>query len=487
LGQGSLGADQDPQPELISAGGAHMLFTSPLHLEEQAWGPLTIYDRAAGGPTRVVSLLPGDAAPSGNVDYRGSSPDGRGVAFTVDTGITTLYLRHDNQTTYKIGDGLTFEGVAEGGARIFYLKGGSLFAFDAGSGKAIQFGSGGDITVVNVSADGSTAYFVSPDKLTSNPNPLNVKASLGKENLYQSREGSIRFIGTVSEADVIGEGSNVRHNGLGLWVKAVGREGGSNPGAFAIDPSRSAADGSVLLFQSDVDLTAYPSKGVRQVYRYDPAAGALTCLSCNPTGAAPTGDATLQDVSDSGANPEPNGPYDFVWNLSGDGRRAFFQSSDPLVAADTDGLQDVYEWEVPGAGSCTDPGGCLRLISSGRSEKVNYLYAASASGDDVFFRSSDLLVPADKEAVPSIYDARVDGGFPEQPGAAPCEGEGCHPQLTTPPILPGPGISPGRSGNVRKCPKGKHKVKRHGKLRCVKKKHHRHRRASATGKKGAGK
>jgi hypothetical protein len=483
LGQGSLRTDPQPEPKLIAEGGAHMIFASALRLEEEA--PLTglaIYDRTPDGITHVVSLLPSDQTPSGSqqVTYRGSSLDGRGVAFDVaESGTATLYLRRDNQITYPIGAGLTFEGVAEGGARILYLQAGNLKAFDATTGKTISFAGGGQVTVVNVSADGSTAYLVSPDKLTSNPNPLGDRAIAGDENLYRSREGAISFVSTVSTRDVEGEGFNLLHDGLGLWVSAVHGVGSPAvaPGSFASDPSRSTADGSTLLFQSDSDLTDYEAEGSRQIYRYDATANQLACLSCTPTGTPPTGDALLQNVSESAARPEPNTSYDLVLSLAADGRRAFFQSPDQLVAADTDGLQDVYEWEAQGVGSCSEPAGCVYLISSGRSEKINYLYAASASGDDVFFRTSDLLVPADKEPIPSIYDARVGGGFVEEPAARECEGEGCRPQLTEAPALPGPASSPPGPGNVRKtCPKGKRRIKRAGKVRCVKKRRHHHRR-----------
>jgi hypothetical protein len=152
-------------------------------------------------------------------------------------------------------------------------------------------------------------------------------------------------------------------------------------------------------------------------------------------------------------------------------------------------LQDVYEWEAQGVGSCIRVGGCVNLISSGQSRRIDYLYAVSDSGDDVFFRSSDLLLPADRDETPSIYDARVNGGFPE-PIEQSCQKEPCPSGTTPPPFLPSPltiPTSPPEPPVPPKCPKGKHKAKRNGKTICVKK-HHRHRhRKAGTKRKGAGK
>jgi hypothetical protein len=176
-------------------------------------------------------------------------------------------------------------------------------------------------------------------------------------------------------------------------------------------------------------------------------------------------------------------------SLRADGRRAFFESSEALVARDGDDLQDVYQWEDDGVGSCDRSGGCLQLISSPSSLRNEYLWAVSRSGDDVFFLSSERLVGTDADGTPSIYDARVGGGFAE-PGPTACEGEGCRPQLSPPPPLPSaltPVLGSGDNvGSTRRCGKGKRKVKRGGEVRCVKKKrkHSSHRRRAGTEQKG---
>lgn len=485
VGRGSLGVDFRATGILISEGGGHIVFvngpaSSPVQLEPNAppSGTKAIYDRTSDEVTHVVSLLPGSVTPAAgeNAFFEGTSLDGQGVAFKLGGVIPDppLYLRYNDEETYEVAKEGTFAGVAEGGKRIFYLEGGDLYAFDVESEKALRFTESGDVTVVNVAADGAAAYFVSPSVIPTEPNPNGAAPQVGEENLYLSREGSISFVGTLTKSDV--------EDKLGAWVPHV-----ASYGEVGEDPSRSTSDGSALLFESRAALAGYDPEGHTEVYRYDSISGELDCLSCNPTLAPASGEASLESFSEARGEPEPFGAFTMVDNLRSDGRRAFFQSTEPLVLGDTDGLQDVYEWEAQGVGSCERPEGCIYLISSGTSARIDYIYAISDSGDDVFFRSSDLLLPSDSDETPSIYDARVEGGFPEPP----CEGSGCfEKQPILPPALTVP-ASPasGKSGNVtppKHCPRGKRRVSEGGKVKCVKKHRGRHHRAGS-GKKGAGK
>ncbi len=483
LGQGGLERiDPEAVGQQISEGGGHIVFATgvftepPVQLEPDAApdGTRAVYDRTADGVTHVVSLKPNNE-PFGageNALYMGGSVDAEGIAFSVNG---TLYLRYRNSETFQIGTGVAFAGVAEGGGRIFYVEGGNLKAFEVEGEGVIDFTTTGDVIPVTVAGAGTAAYFVSPSVL-GGANPQGAVAQAGEQNLYRSVEGQIEFLGTVTDRDLKGK-TSPDGDGLGLWVKAI-----NNLGAV---PARSTADGSVFLFKSRAALTGYDSEGHAEIYRYDASAGELDCISCNPTGAAALSDATLQSESREGGAKLFSS---LVWpeNLRADGRRAFFESSDALVAADGDRLQDVYEWEDQGVGSCTKPGGCLHLISSPQSGHDEYLWAVSRSGDDVFFLSSELLVGADADGTPSIYDARVGGGFAEETRSG-CEGEGCRPRLSQPPVLPGtetPVRGPGDNVKRVRCPRGKHKVKRAGRVRCVKnRKHHRKHRAG-TGRKG---
>jgi len=85
------------------------------------------------------------------------------------------------------------------------------------------------------------------------------------------------------------------------------------------------------------------------------------------------------------------------------------------VPLDTNGQEDVYEFEPVGIGSCSasssgfdeGEGGCVSLVSSGTSSKESGFLDASANGNDVFFLTGERLVGEDKDTALDVYDARV--------------------------------------------------------------------------------
>jgi hypothetical protein len=493
VGQGSLGADPFAFGEWITDGASHIIFitgaeSQSVQLEPNApfAGIQAIYDRTPSGLTHVVSLLPGEETPEGgpkeaNAKYLGASDDGTAVAFkigTVDSGkedTRPLYVRIDNEKTLTVTESpdTTFAGISRDGSHVFYLRGRDIFAYDTASETTIPVGSGGESTVVNVSANGSHVYFVSPKQLVEG------EGIAGKDNLYVWNGEAVRFIATLTSLDVSGErdpiSNLVKVGGLGMWTEAVSAEAQTRAQGLAIDPSRTTPDGSVFVFESHADLTGYDPQGHSEVYRYDANSESLACLSCNPTLAPAASNAHLEILSVQDES-SPTNAISRIANVTGDGRRIFFQTADALVPGDVDETQDVYEWEAEGVGSCETPTGCLHLISSGHSANPNYLYGMTPDGRDVFFRTTDLLVPRDKDGTPSIYDARVDGGFAEgEP--VPCQGEACRGQLSTLPGLPTP-ASPAssRSGNIEQRHQRHRKHKKHRKL------HHRkvhHKRGSS--------
>jgi hypothetical protein len=190
-------------------------------------------------------------------------------------------------------------------------------------------------------------------------------------------------------------------------------------------------DGRYLAFMSERSLTGYDNVDVNsgqpdvEVYLYDAGTARLTCASCNPSGARPSG------VFDTGVYPgllvDRPGNWEGHW-LAGsipgwtsatqfqsfyrsrylsDSGRLFFDSSDALVPADSNGTQDVYEYEPAGVGSCDDGAGCVGLMSSGISGEESAFLDASESGNDVFFLTTAQLSRQDTDQALDVYDARV--------------------------------------------------------------------------------
>jgi hypothetical protein len=227
--------------------------------------------------------------------------------------------------------------------------------------------------------------------------------------------------------------------------------------------ARVTADGTRLAFESELSPTRYDnalspssepgdcgeSGRCREVYLYNAVTQNLVCVSCNPDPAAqPTGPAELGghevEPAGGGLGVEPS-PYYVPRNLSEGGGRLFFQSPDALVPQDSNGLLDVYEWEQPGVGSCTEDssnftpgsGGCIFAISDVAGGHESHFMDASSSGDNVFIATSNQLVPeADEDTRTNVYDARVGGGFSVMSALPACvNADSCKP-----PVSPQPGV-----------------------------------------------
>jgi hypothetical protein len=288
--------------------------------------------------------------------------------------------------------------------------------------------------------------------------------------------------------------------------------------------SRVSTDGGILVFRSQLELTGYESEGTPEYYRYEAESGRITCITCNPTGAPPNGIPDLKNADLYHAisgHPISDFQINQSRNLSPNGDRFFFQSTDKLVPADVNGeakcsstemqklgsgpsCRDVYEWEAPGTpgGSCTTNSGayspaddgCIYLLSTGTGIYPSYLADVSESGDTVFIFSRQKLVPSDEDAQEDIYAVKVDGGLLSQntPRPANCEGDACRGASSQPSSAPGAGSgvfegpgNPKQGANKTQCPKGKRTVHAKGKVRCVAKKHKKAHKHKSTHKRAA--
>jgi hypothetical protein len=306
----------------------------------------------------------------------------------------------------------------------------TLIAGEVGSA-ASNLPAGG---VVGASEDLSYLYFVSKEDLDAG-------ATAGQRNLYLDRDGSIEFIATLSAADM-GVDEDAPHVAS---RKPVDRT------------SRVTPDGRHLAFMSTESLTGYDNTDAIgtspissngdadfEVFLYDADAQQLTCASCNPSGARPVGGPLLHPFAiwNNTKFKDPAGVFNFVevwaaawipsWEnefhpsrvLSDDGNRLFFNSFDALVPWDTNGVQDIYQWEAQGSGSCKEAGGCISLISTGQSAQKSEFLDASADGDGVFIRTASSIDSRDPGRY-DAYDARVGGGYPTPTEPPPCVGDAC--------------------------------------------------------------
>lgn len=302
---------------------------------------------------------------------------------------------------------------------------------------AEQGGGQADVQgVLGASVDGSDVYFVADGVLTGTPNAERKSPVAGEPNLYLSKDGTITFVATLSGNDDSGP-SAYSGEGAGDWSHG-----------FSERTAEVTPDGSEVVFESVNDLTGYdnlgPSGDVKEVFVYDATTQSIACASCSPTGVPPNAPASFTGVA---LLPVPGGggenidEYAQRW-IADDGSRVFFQTAQPLVPQDTNGRVDVYEWERNGAGSCAPAAagererGCVYLISGGQSTDNSFLASMDAEGNDVFFTSRGELTPQAADENIAMYDARVDGGFPELSTA--CTGTGCQGVPPAPPIFATP-------------------------------------------------
>ena len=447
------------------------------------------------------------------------SDDGSKIFFTA-AGSAQLYVREDGTKTTQVSASqaatpdpnghkpAAFMAATPSGSKVFFSscekltddstavstaaetcgsseQGQDLYSYDTGSGDLTDLtvdSNAGDpqhagvVGVLGASADGSYVYFaangvLAPGGSVGDCGISGFAAQQGTCNLYVAHAGAVTFIARLRAA---GDGFN--------WLPYQEFR--------QTKESRVAADGT-LIFGSTRSLTGYenvpPSgspgcgedsganKPCSELFRYSPSGEELTCVSCNPTQLAPLGAARLENERTAfGAGPKA---LFLTRNITPDGNRVFFDTPDPLVIGDTNGVTDPYEWEADGTGSCRSAeanGGCLYLLTTGSSVNPSYLGDISTSGDDAFVFTNQRLVQTDKDDLVDVYDARVDGGLASQhfSEAPACLGEACRGASTSAPDESSPGSAGfNGSGNKKEKPKQK-KCQKHAKAKCKKSKKH---------------
>ncbi len=324
--------------------------------------------------------------------------------------------------------------------------------------------------IFGVSEEGRSVYLLARGVLASNQNGVGERGEPGANNLYalheEAGQWTTTFIAALSSED------------SPEWE-------GSKLANAAYLTARVSPNGRYLAFMSAGHPTGYDNtdqvsgKHDEEVYLFDagPAAGtpALTCISCNPSGARPTGVPDVE-VSSEGLGLVVDRRK--VWightlagNIPGwtaqsintsiyqsryltDEGRLYFNSPDDLVLQATNHKNDVYQYEPSGLGSCqSQSGGCISLISGGASQRESAFLEATPDASNVFFLTEAQLLPQDTDTAFDVYDARVCSESspcltpPEKEAPGCGETAACRPASPAQPLAPAPQTTASGPGN----------------------------------------
>ena len=500
--RGSCTLDEErtiPRPaRLTSSDGRTLLYTNPIEVNPlsgcgngtpNGYGLYARIDRGAPiqlnvpPPSQCTGSAPCMTGAADMPRFYGVSPDGKYAWFTTAQPL----INADTDATRDV--------------YVAKLENGSLSELVQASAGGVTAthptpGTGaGVVGIARVSADGTHVAYVATGVLTAKSNSEGDFAVQGSDNLYvyDVTTGATTFVARLCSApeasgsspDVScpndlgkGEGLGTGHNDAAIWNPET-----SN-GEIAFTP-----DGHYLLIGSWGRLTGDDTDNVTDVYRFDVGSSELTRVSAGRNGNDASGndDAYPASVPKTGeVGPKPfRLAEDEGRSMSSDGGVVIFTTSAPLVSHDTNEAPDYYEWEEGGHGTCSEPAGCVSLVSSGRDPHGSEVAIISASGRDIAFETQRGLAPNDTDGVGDIYDARTDGGFHVAHTPVSCGSpESCHVkpkgEPSGPVIASETFVGPPNGPTQLTCAKGRHRAKRHGQVRCVRK-HGRHRRHHLSG------
>jgi hypothetical protein len=486
----NLTADAPPEGPVCAAFGAGC----PRLLYENADGAVGLVGRIPNAPDTECDDVNGPAcvaAPSSQAgisqlnnrySQRMVSADGRRIFFQVSAGEESgaIYLREDGERTVELAENGELWSASTDGSRAFFTTSESLLPGDADSNRDLYMfdataPAGSRVTLVSASSvndglvgtvlgasdDGHYIYFVCSGQLVAGEPPADLSG------LYVWHDGGLAYIGHLR-----GSGEEQANGPRAQWTFVEN-----------MTRSRLSPDGRHLLFMTQDDagfrgregFGSYDHAGREELYLYSADTNRLACASCNPSGRAATTNA-LVNVREGAAVSTPTS--DLAQNLSDDGRHVFFTTAEALVPADNNGVEDAYEYD--------SQTGSVHLISSGTDPEPSVFIDASSDGSNAFFVTRSKLVGWDTDNSFDLYDARVNGGFPEPVAAASaCTGETCLPQNGRPPAEGSPSSATfNGAGNLTpavtpaskpkpkpKCPRNTVARRIKGHTRCIRRAH----------------
>jgi hypothetical protein len=359
--------------EHVTADGSKIFFTTSEALLSgvDLDAKIDLY-MSEGGVLKKIS--PGN----GPFDVSGvrASDDGAYVAYRTQEDLTTGATDTDGNaydvyrtntstlTTDWVSNGglngphdATTDAIASDGSRVVFETdedlpgdtdaGNDIYDWTAATPTVLSDGTaGGAVTFQGASADASAIVF-------SSPNPLEaggVDNDAGVSDLYRASGGVIRL---------------------------VSREGGA-AGSVPTYAGMSD-DGGAVFFTTADNIDAGDGDGVADAYRW--------------TAATPT---TPNWLTGQAGTPGPTAVGSSALRWSTDGSVVAFGSTDPLVLADANVVQDVYEWKPA-------PGTPVLVSDGGAGSPAAFLQQLSADGSLAYYETT-LAVPGSGDV-----DANNDG------------------------------------------------------------------------------
>jgi hypothetical protein len=431
----------------VAAGGRVIFFTTNANGGEcdaahgsHPGNPAIVYARVGGERTLQVSAVlaaqcvvsaPCHSAVQARAEFQGASEDGSRVFFTT----TQPLVSEDVDATSDLY--MARIGCAGGEAECepSSEQVSSLVQVSHAGGAAEVQG------VVAVAPDGSRVYFVARGVLSGASAQGGVPVG-GADNLYvyepdPEHEGQFKTVFVADLCSGPGLSGAVEdprcplgeQNDAALW-------GNKNSSSAAQTAGR---DGGFLLFSSYGRLVAGDRDTASDVYRYDAQTGALDRVSVGEDGADANGNNSAFDATIPNTNHTGNvaDQADMAARaISEDGSRVVFTSAEPLSPQAGNGLVNAYEWHIQaGWGE-----GRVSLVSTGSAVEPVEHVLISPSGRDIFFQTTQGIVPQDTDGAPDVYDARLGGGFPPPLAERqPCSGDACQGPLSA----PAPALVPG--------------------------------------------
>jgi hypothetical protein len=422
--------------------------------------------------TRVAPACKTEAELNGDDLFSGASVDGTKVYFATnrqlaDSDLDGGFSECSNFFAAPGCDLYLYDSEADEGERLTQVSAGEVSPGHPTVGEGADVYNG----TVAISGDGSHVYFAAAGVLTPSANPDGktadeYPAEAPKLYVWDTDSEDIRFIGIADPLDFALWGGRGTFLGNAYPVPATGKDGFGN---------EVGGRGDVLIFQTRAALTSEDADGTYlDTFRYDAGAASptLECVSCKPGGP----DAEPLETTERG----PGIQQVYVigtafaeenrW-VSEDGDTVLIRTNQALLSADVNGARNDYLWRdgeltlLPGTTPPASP-----TIG-------DYPPVLSHDGSMVAFTAYSPLLPSDGDTNSDVYVARPGGGFPFPRPEQTCVGEACQ---GGPPQRPGEQSAASETarsfGNVvssprkkaKRCAKGKRKVTKKGKTRCVK-------------------